>query len=220
MRVYRDHAWHPKLVGNRSLTALCRQQLAAALLALPAGVGADAAMLVHSGVAFALLAAGGARPLTCLEQAAQHLLIGTLAGEGGAGRGADVRAYLVESDAAGELGDGFLSEACIGACDACLRTVETGVDAASQSVTGEECLARTRLQHLCRVRHRASPFVVRLSRSRGRGPQRRDRDFYEPVKRGLGWQIRGRRECVQAEVGELVRGDIVADIAIDSAFRE
>jgi hypothetical protein len=177
-------------------------------------------MLVHFGVAFALLAAGGARPHTCLEQATQHLLIGTLAGEGGAGRGADIRAYVVEGDAAGEMGDGFLPKACIGARGACLRTVETGIDAASQSVTGEECLARSRFQHLCRVRHRASPFGVRLSRSRGRRPERRDRDFDEPVKRGPGWQIRGRRECVQAEVGELVRPDIVANIAIGSAFGE
>ena len=76
------------------------QEFRARLLAAAAGFGADAAMLVHAGMPFALVRAGPADGLTGFQDGPGDVrVVAGVAGEDVPGRDADVGAVKVGSDA-------------------------------------------------------------------------------------------------------------------------
>jgi hypothetical protein len=107
-------------------------------LALPAGFGADAAVLMVAGVPVALVGAQAAEVGASL----QHLYHqgrsgGSPPGQDRPGARAGISAIEIETDAAGELGGIPLGEAGVGAGYAGLGAVEAGFYALNQSVIGD-----------------------------------------------------------------------------------
>ena len=104
-------------------------------LALPAGLGAQAAMLMVAGMPFALL---GAQPAE-VGAGLQHLHHqrrggGSPPGQNRPGGGTGVGAIEIEADAAGELRGAILGEAGVGARHADLGTIEAGFYALGEGV--------------------------------------------------------------------------------------
>src|SRR4051812_43872422 len=144
----------------RAGSAEAGEQLSACGLAAPAGLGTDPAVLVHRGVACALVAARLAGGGAGLEHRAGE--VGVVAGvpgqhpEGGV---ADVGAVGAGADALGQLGDHVLTQAGVGAGGARLSAVQAGLDAVAQLllVDAAEVLG-VRAQHLSDSGHGEPPL--------------------------------------------------------------
>jgi hypothetical protein len=109
----------------------------AGLHAPAAGICANAAMLMHTGVLFAFVRAKPARRRTNMKHASNHFFVeaGTARGEP-AGDAADIGTIQIEPDALGERLDLFLCEAGIGARGTRLGTGVAFLNAADQHVIG------------------------------------------------------------------------------------
>ena len=100
-----------------------------------AGLGADAAMGMHLGMAAALLRTGRTGARAGFDKPLQHLGVAPRAADGGLPRGqADIGTILVQPDALAKLIHHGLAQAGIGAGDAGLGAVEAGLDAGDQGL--------------------------------------------------------------------------------------
>lgn len=127
-----------------------------------ASLGADAAMLVVCGVAFALLGAGPA----CRLAYCQHRLDDSVVGAGparsdGTRREAYIRAVEIKPYALDELRDHALAEARIGAGYAGLPACIAFLDALDQRVVRGALRLGMRPQHLLRGNRRLAPTLRR-----------------------------------------------------------
>jgi hypothetical protein len=124
------------------------------LLAPPANLGADPAVLVVMRVPLALVAAQPASIGTCANNGCGELGHELrLSGEDPSGRRANVTATQTERGAREELLDVRLGNVRIGARGAALGAVEAGVDAGGQDSDVHLGPAPVGLQHLLGVGH-------------------------------------------------------------------
>ncbi|CCQ47529.1 putative uncharacterized domain protein [Pseudarthrobacter siccitolerans] len=106
------------------------QKFLAGRFAAAAGLGADPAVIVHSGVPFALVTTCFAGSTTGLQNGAGEVgVIAGMPGQDVAGCYADVGAVEVGADALGQVSDHVFAQARVGARGAGLRALEAGLDA-------------------------------------------------------------------------------------------
>jgi hypothetical protein len=131
--------------------------LPAGVLAAPAYLCADPAVLMVVRVPLALLGAGPAGLGARLNERARGLRIELgHSADDSARRSADVTAVLTQADTAEQRCDVVLTEACVRAGDTALRAIETSLDAGNESACLYRDLPRMRLEQLLCVRHRVS----------------------------------------------------------------
>ena len=130
------------------------QSFPAGLLAAPAGVGADEAMLMMAGVELAFVATQVTDRRTGFERRDDRAGVGAAARRDRAGRGADIGAIEVEPDALAERRDVGFREAGIGARDAGLRAGVAFLDAANERAVGRGRRRRMGAEHFFDV-HRS-----------------------------------------------------------------
>src|SRR3954471_1865845 len=152
-------------------------ELAAGGLAAPAGLGADAAVLVDVGVAGALVAAGPARRGAGLQdRAGQVRVVAGVPREHPASGVADVGAVEVGADARPQLGDHLLAQAGVGAGRAGLRALEARLDAGDELLLVDTPeVGRVGVEHLAGNGHGCSlrrPTTAWGRLVGGRGPRR------------------------------------------------
>src|SRR3954470_8765840 len=110
-------------------------EVPAGLLAASAGLGADAAVLVHGRMTRALVAAGLAGGGAGFEhRSGQVRVVAGVPGEDPAHGVTDVGAVEIRADALPEFGDHVLAQACVGAGGARLGALDACLDALAQFV--------------------------------------------------------------------------------------
>jgi hypothetical protein len=133
--------------------------LLAGLHAAAAGVGANAAVLMHTGVLLALVRAKPARRGTGMEHAADHFVVRSGPARGNsAGDVANISAIEIDPDALGQRFDHFLGQAGVCAGGAGLGAGIAFLDTTDQHVVGLALHFRMRVDHFLNV-HRSSPWV-------------------------------------------------------------
>src|SRR5680860_1850396 len=138
-------------------------EVPAGLLAVPARLGADAAVVVHPGVLLALVTAGLARGGAGLQDGAGEVGVVTgVPGEHPPGGVAHIRAVQVGADARGQLGDHVLAEAGVGAGGTGLGALEARLDTGGELVLLDSAeVLGVGLEHLAGHAHGAPSFWPR-----------------------------------------------------------
>lgn len=137
------------------------EHLLALLFTAAAGLGAEAAVLVHLRVAFALLCTDAARFRTGLKLLAGERHVGfRKPGEDVAGSHADLSAVKVQADAADQFLDRLLAEARVCTGGATLSTVIAGFDAFLETGKGGRGRAWVGAKHFRNVGHVELPRLV------------------------------------------------------------
>jgi hypothetical protein len=143
---------------DRFLAADRAAQLLTSLLALPAGLSAQAAVLVMVAVPLALLCARAAELRAVVERALHELGFGArLSGQQASGRGAYVGAVEVQADAAPEFFEALLGEAGVCAGGAGQRADEALLDATRERFVRRRL--RVCLEHRAHMVHLAAPLI-------------------------------------------------------------
>jgi hypothetical protein len=130
------------------------QELAAGLLAAPAGLPADPAVLVHPGVPLALVAAAFADGHAGLQQRPGDVgVVGRLSACHSDGGGADIGAVQAQPDARDHLGQVLRAQVGVDVGDAGLRAVAERVDGGGQHTGVDVDGAGVAVQQLPGVAH-------------------------------------------------------------------